>query len=147
MSLNPKKMIGRMLGLDMGSMRIGVAISDESGIIASPLTMVLRAGPVVRDVQKLIRQYGAVRIVVGLPIGMSGREGPQAADVRAYTDQIAGELDLPFEYWDERMTTSIAHQYLSASKTKRNKRKQQVDAIAAAVMLQGYLDHLRWDSH
>jgi len=138
--------IGRMLGLDMGNVRIGVAISDESGTIASPLTMLLRAGPVVQDVQKLIRQYGAVRIVVGLPVGMSGREGPQAADVRAYTERIAGEFDLPFEYWDERMTTSIAHQYLTASKTKPNKRKQQVDAIAAAVMLQGYLDHLRWDS-
>jgi len=135
---------GRMLGLDMGERRIGVALSDELGMIASPLTMILRSGPVVQDVQKLIAQYGIVQLVVGLPVGMSGREGPQAADVRAYTESIAGEFDLPLVYWDERMTTSIAEQYLIAQGTRRDKRKQQVDAVAAAVMLQSYLDHLRW---
>ena len=147
MSTKMNERIGRMLGLDMGSVRIGVAISDELGTIASPLKLVLRDGPVVQDVRKLIEEYGVSRLVVGLPVGMSGREGPQAADVRAYTESIAGEFDLPLEYWDERMTTSIAHQYLSASGTKRDKRRQQVDAIAAAVMLQSYLDHLRWNAN
>ncbi|MGI8403543.1 MAG: Holliday junction resolvase RuvX [Thermomicrobiales bacterium] len=147
MDMKVKKPIGRMLGLDMGSVRIGVAISDELGMIASPLKLVLRAGPVVQDVQKLLREYDVARLVVGLPVGMSGREGPQAAEVRSYTESIAGAFDLPLEYWDERMTTSIAHQYLSANKTKRDKRKQQVDAIAAAVMLQSYLDHLRWNAN
>ena len=147
MSMKAKKPIGRMLGLDMGSVRIGVAISDELGMIASPLKLVLRTGHVVQDVQELIREYDVSRLIVGLPVGMSGREGPQAAEVRSYTESIAGEFDLPLEYWDERMTTSIAQQFLSANKTKRDKRKQQVDAIAAAVMLQSYLDHLRWNAN
>ncbi len=137
---------GRLLGLDIGGKRIGVAISDELGMIASPVAMVLRGPRSTQELRDLAAKYGAVRIIAGLPVGMSGREGPQAADVREYTDAIAQEVGLPLEYWDERLSTSIAERSLIASGTRRDKRKVQVDAVAAAVILQSYLDHLRWSS-
>jgi len=136
--------IGRMLGLDLGERRIGVAISDELGMIASPLTMVPRPGDVEQQIGKLIADYGIVRIVIGLPVGLSGREGPQAKEIRDYTERIKGAFGVPFEFWDERMTTSIAEKSLIASGTRRDKRKQHIDAMAAAVMLQSYLDSLRF---
>lgn len=135
---------GRLLGLDIGGKRIGVAISDEMGIIASPAGMVLRSETSGRDIRDHVTRLGAVRVIVGLPVGMSGREGPQARDVRDFVDSIASELDLPVEYWDERLTTSIAEKYLIASGSRREKRKQEVDAVAAAVILQGYLDSRQW---
>jgi putative Holliday junction resolvase len=137
---------GRFLGLDMGERRIGVAISDELGTIASPCAMVPRGPGDVAAIGALAEKYGAVQLVAGLPIGLSGREGPQAAEVRAYTDAIAEDLGLPLVYWDERLSTLIAERSLIASGTRRQKRKEQVDAVAAAVILQGYLDHQRWST-
>lgn len=134
----------RLLGLDIGGRRIGVAISDEMGMIASPIAMIERQSDVAARLRKLIADYGASRLVAGLPVGLSGREGPQAAEVRAFTDALAAEVGLPLEYWDERLSTSIAEQSLIAQGTRREKRKQQVDAVAAAVILQGYLDNQRW---
>ena len=135
---------GRLLGLDIGGKRIGVAISDEMGLIASPVAMVLRSATASLEITKHIARLGAVRLIVGLPVGLSGREGPQAKDVRDFVDSISGELGLPIEYWDERLSTSIAEKSLIASGSRREKRKQQVDAVAAAVILQGYLDSRRW---
>lgn len=137
---------GRMLGLDIGGRRIGVAISDELGLVASPVAMVLRGPGVARELRDLVTKYGAIRLIAGLPVGMSGREGPQAAEVRAYTDAIAIDVGLPLEYWDERLSTSIAERSLIASGTRRDKRRQRIDAAAAAVILQSYLDHRRWPS-
>jgi putative Holliday junction resolvase len=134
----------RLIGLDIGGRRIGVAISDEMGMIASPIAMIERQTDVAARLRELIRDYGAARLVAGLPVGLSGREGPQAAEVREYTDALAAEVGLPLEYWDERLSTSIAEQSLIAQGTKRNKRKMQVDAVAASVILQSYLDNQRW---
>ncbi len=135
---------GRLLGLDIGGKRIGVAISDEMGIIASPAAMVLRGATSGREIRDHVTRLGAVRLIVGLPVGMSGREGPQARDVREFVDSIANDIGLPVEYWDERLTTSIAEKHLIASGSRREKRKHQVDAVAAAVILQGYLDSRKW---
>jgi len=135
---------GRSLGLDVGGKRIGLAISDEMGIVASPAGMVLRGPASGAEIRAQAARLGAVRLVVGLPVGMSGREGPQAVDVREFVASIEGEVGLPVEFWDERLTTSIAEKHLIASGTRRNKRKLQVDAVAAAVILQGYLDSRAW---
>lgn len=135
---------GRMLGLDVGGRRIGLAISDEMGIIASPAGMVPRGDQSAREIRDQVVRLGAVRLVVGLPVGMSGREGPQAREVREFVASIEGEVGLPVEYWDERLTTAIAERHLTARGTRRDKRKQQVDAVAAAVILQGYLDSRAW---
>lgn len=135
---------GRLLGLDVGGKRIGVAISDEMGIIASPAAMVLRSATSGREIHDHVARLGAVRVIVGLPVGMSGREGPQSRDVREFIDSIAVDVGLPVEYWDERLTTSIAEKHLIASGSRREKRKRQVDAVAAAIILQGYLDSRQW---
>lgn len=135
---------GRILGLDVGGKRIGVAISDEMGIIASPAAMVLRGQTSGREIHGHVARLGAVRVIVGLPVGMSGREGPQAKDVRDFVESIATDVGLPVEYWDERLTTTIAEKYLIANGARREKRKQQVDAVAASIILQGYLDSRQW---
>jgi putative Holliday junction resolvase len=132
--------IGRVLGLDVGGKRIGVAVSDELGTIASPVGFVIRGSGDRTEFKRLVERYGAGRLIVGLPAGLSGREGPQAADVRTYAEALARDLDLPIEYWDERLTTAIAERSLIESGSRRDRRKEQVDAVAAAVMLQGYLD-------
>lgn len=136
--------IGRMLGLDIGDRRIGVAVSDELGTIASPVGMIPRKSDVAGEVRELVARYGAVRVVAGLPIGLSGREGPQAQAVRAFVDDLAARLDVPVEFYDERLSTAVAERSLIAGGTRRAKRREKVDAVAAAVILQGYLDHQRW---
>ena len=138
------KMGERLLGLDIGGRRIGVAVSDEMGTIASPVAMIARQSDVAGQLRELVARYNAAKLIAGLPVGLSGREGPQAAEVRAYTDALALEVGVPVEYWDERLSTSIAEQSLIAQGTRRNKRKERVDAVAAAVILQSYLENQRW---
>ena len=133
-----------MLGLDIGERRIGIAVSDELGILASPVGFVARGPKEEGEFRALVDRYRPVRLVAGLPVGLSGREGPQAATTRAYADALAAKLGLPLDYWDERLSTAIAERTLIASKRRRDKRRLEVDAAAAAVILQGYLDHARW---
>ena len=137
----------RYLGLDIGEVRIGVAVSDELGSIASPVAMIPRRSDVVTELKKLIARYTPAALVVGLPVGLSGREGPQAQATREYAAELAEAVGLPIEYYDERMSSSIAEQTLISQGTRREKRKQQIDAMAAAVILQGYLDNRRWKAN
>jgi putative Holliday junction resolvase len=138
-------MIGdRILGLDVGSKRIGVAISDELGMLASPIGMVERGKQDRAAFRALIIEWKPTLLVAGLPTGMSGREGPQAAETRTYADALAADLGLPLEYWDERLSTAVAERSLIESGVRREKRKERIDAMAAAVMLQGYLDRQRF---
>ena len=136
----------RLLGLDIGEKRIGVAISDEMGMIASPLVTLNASGDVRGELQTLIERYGIARIIVGLPIGLSGREGPQAKTVRTVADALAKELGIEFVYSDERLSSTVAERSQIKQGTRRDKRKQNIDNIAAAVILQGYLDTQRWKS-
>lgn len=136
----PRRAIGRVLGLDIGSKRIGVAVSDELGAVASPVGFVARGRDDRAAFRELLDRYGAVRLVAGLPASLSGREGPQAADTRAYAEALAADLGVPLDYWDERLTTTIAERSLLAAGARRDKRRERIDAVAAAVMLQGYLD-------
>ena len=137
---------GRIMGLDIGGRRIGVAVSDETRLIATPIQFVERGPGDRKAFAGLAERYAIGRLVVGLPTGMSGREGPQSADVRGYADQLAVDLDLPMDYWDERLSTAIAERTLIAGGTSRADRRTRVDAVAAAVILQGYLDHERYRS-
>ena len=131
------------MGLDVGGKRIGVAISDETWLIATPLQYVARQRNDRGHLEQLVRQWDVGHLVVGLPTGLSGREGPQAAAVRAYADATAAALGLPLEYWDERFTSTIAEQTLVALGTRREARREQIDAVSAAVILQDYLDARR----
>ncbi|MBA2276885.1 MAG: Holliday junction resolvase RuvX [Chloroflexia bacterium] len=136
--------MGRILCLDVGERRVGIAISDELGIVASPVGFVRRGPRELDELRTLLDRYGAERLVAGLPVGLSGWEGPQAEAVRAFADATAAALALPLAYWDERLTSTMAERSLVASGSRRAKRREQIDAVAAAIILQSYLDHLRW---
>lgn len=130
----------RLLGLDIGSRRIGVAVCDELGIIASPVGFV-EPGPKDREAfRMLIERYDITELIVGVPRTMSGADGPQAKEVKDYAKVLAQDLSMPLTYWDERFTTVIAERSLISGGRSRKQRRMEVDAAAAAVMLQGYLD-------
>jgi putative holliday junction resolvase len=133
------------MGLDVGERRIGVAIGDELDMISSPLTIVQRRDGDLAELRDLAMAKGINRIVVGLPTGLSGREGPQAALVREFADALGAALrpGTRVEFWDERLTTAVAERTLRESGNRRRRRKGEVDAVAAAVILQGYLDARR----
>ena len=136
---------GRAMGLDVGERRVGVAIGDELGMISSPLTTVQRRDGDLAELRDLARAKGVDRLVIGLPTGLSGREGPQAAIVRQFAEALRAVLEpvIRIVFWDERLTTAVAERMLQESGAWRRRRKGDVDAIAAAVILQGYLDACR----
>lgn len=131
----------RIAALDVGKARIGVAISDELGITAQPLGVVRRVGGQtdLRALRDLLAPYEPERVVVGLPLGMSGAEGSQAARVRAFGDRVGAHLGLPVEYWDERLTTVAAERALLEADVSRRRRREVVDKVAASLILQSYL--------
>ena len=130
----------RLMGLDLGSRRIGVAIGDELGIVATPVGFV-SSGPKLHDeLAVLAQKHGITGLVVGMPRTMTGVVGPQAKEVRTLATGISKALKLPVTYWDERLTTVIAERSLISGGRNRQQRRHEVDAAAAAVMLQGYLD-------
>jgi putative Holliday junction resolvase len=133
------------MGLDVGERRIGVAIADELGLISSPLTIVQRRDGDLAQLRDLAMAKGVDRLVIGLPTGLSGREGPQAAIIRQFAEALgaAVEPEIRVVFWDERLTTAVAERTLRESGTRRRRRKGDVDAVAAAVILQGYLDARR----
>ena len=136
---------GRAMGLDVGERRVGVAIGDELGMISSPLTTVQRRDGDLTELRDLAIAKGVDQLVVGLPTGLSGREGPQAAVVRQFADALGAAVgpEIPIVFWDERLTTTVAERMLQDSGRWRRRQKGDVDAVAAAVILQGYLDACR----
>ncbi len=136
---------GRAMGLDVGERRVGVAIADELGLIASPLAIVRRKQGDLAELRDLAIARGVDRLVVGLPTGLSGREGPQAATVRAFAHALGDAVGagIAIDFWDERLTTAVAERTLRERGNRRSRRKGEVDAVAAAVILQGYLDARR----
>ena len=134
-----------MLGLDIGSVRVGVAVSDPSGRIASPLT-VLDARALAGDATPLVRlaeDYESECLVVGLPLTLSGDEGPQAAEVRTAAVRLATAAGLPVEFADERLSSEEARRMMSASGMSEKEQRGSVDKVAAAIILQGWLDARR----
>ncbi len=126
----------------MGDVRIGVALSDETGTLASGLPTLLRVGPRkdVRAVAQLVRDREVGEVVVGLPRRLDGTVGPQAEKVLAFADSLRASLRVPIEMWDERLTTVEAERILREAGAKARERKAKVDRIAAVLILQGYLD-------
>ena len=131
----------RIAALDVGEVRVGVAVSDELGITAQGVGVVRRVGGR-RDLEAIadvLRPYAPERLVVGLPLRMSGAEGPQAARVRAFANDVATHLGLPLEFWDERLTTVAAERTLLEADVSRRRRREVIDKVAATLILQGYL--------
>jgi putative Holliday junction resolvase len=136
----------RVLGIDAGERRVGVAISDQTCLIATPLTILDRGhglAPVLDELSHLAAKEKVDRLVVGLPLNADGSEGPQARRARDFA-RIAGRvLALPVELWDERLSTQEAEAIVRAQgrNPRRLRERGQIDAIAAAVILQDFLDH------
>lgn len=136
----------RVLGLDLGSKRIGVAVSDRSGLIATPLLVLNRGKSRAVDhraIADLVQSEEAEAVVVGLPYSMDGRVGKAAEAAISESSELATVLNVPVHVHDERLTTVTAERALMESKMKADARRRVVDKVAAAVMLQSWLDARR----
>ena len=131
---------GRVIAMDVGDVRIGVAVSDPLGLIAQPLEVYKRVGytPDVKYALALCKRYETNRIVLGLPLNMDGSLGGQAEKVKALGDRMS-EAGLRVEYQDERMTTVTAERALIDGQMRREARRETVDKVAAAVILEQWL--------
>lgn len=135
----------RVMGLDVGERRIGVALSDAHATLATPL-MTVRAVPreqALAQLRRLVNEHNVVELVVGLPLTLRGEVGPQATIVQAFAAELADALNLPVALFDERLTSAAAEQMLRDLGVKPAKRKEQIDQVAAAIILQDFLDHRR----
>ncbi len=132
----------RTMALDLGSKTIGVAISDELGITGQSLKTLRRSSlrSDLAALREIIQEHAVSRIIVGLPLNMDGSEGPMAAGSRAFGKALAADCEIPVEYWDERLSTVAAERVLLEGDVSRRKRRQVVDSVAAAIILQGWLD-------
>ena len=133
----------RALGLDLGERRLGVAVCDAAGTVATPVETLLRSGDPERDLDAVAAQvadWQAEIVVVGLPISLDGSAGPAASAARAEIDRLRRFLDVPVVSYDERLTTVIAERSLMEQQMKGPKRRGVVDQVAAAVILQSWLD-------
>lgn len=132
----------RILGLDYGSRRIGVAVSDPLGLTAQPLPALPREGDRkdIAAIGRLAAGMEVTAVVVGLPLLLNGDEGPQAARARAFGERLSAELSLPVTLWDERLTTVQSERHLVDSGVRRERRKEIRDSLSAMFLLQSFLD-------
>ncbi len=133
----------RVLGIDLGSKRIGIATSDRSGTIATPHTVLLRCGSMGgdhRNIAKMVVEEEAEAVIVGLPLNMDGSEGKAAQAARVEAARMATVVGVPVHVHDERLTTVEADRVLMEQKMNAQARRRVVDKVAAAVMLQSWLD-------
>jgi putative holliday junction resolvase len=135
-----------VLGIDAGERRVGVALSDESRLLASPVVVLDRGrglAPVLDALSELARREGVAQMVVGLPLNADGSAGRQARRARDFARVASRVVGVPVELWDERLSTQEAEAIVRAQgrSTRRVRQRGQIDAIAAAVILQDYLDH------
>ncbi|MCD9198182.1 Holliday junction resolvase RuvX [Aeromicrobium wangtongii] len=135
---------GRRLGVDVGDVRIGVAISDPDGILATPVETVPAGQGAIKRLAEIVREYDVFECIVGLPMGLSGREGPAAIKVRAFCDELSAAIDpVPIRLFDERMSTITADSMLRESGRSGRGKRSIIDQAAATVILQTALDSER----
>ena len=132
--------MGRILGIDHGDVRIGIAMSDETEFLASPLTTVQNGKGAVDAIVELIEEYRVEKIVIGLPLNMDGSFGPATEKVRKFSTKLAKKTDVEIVECDERLTTVTAHHHLREAGLDGRQRKGVVDMAAAQVILQDWLD-------
>jgi putative Holliday junction resolvase len=136
---------GRILGLDVGSRRIGIAVSVALGITAQGLDTLQRRNKRhdLAALELLIREYGVRQIVVGLPLRMSGAEGTQSAKMQVFAEELRKRFRLPVHLWDERLTSAEANRLLRETEMSIEKRAKAVDRMAAVLILQGWMEGRR----
>ncbi len=133
----------RIMGIDFGDRKIGIAVSDLLGWTAQGVETIVRQPGLEKDLDKIkaiAQKYEVEKIVVGLPRNMNGTIGPQGEKALAFAEKVRYHLELPVETWDERLTTAAAERLLISADVRRAKRRQVIDKMAAAIILQGYLD-------
>jgi putative Holliday junction resolvase len=144
--VRPVTVRGRRLGIDVGSVRVGVALSDPDGLLATPLVTLARdaaSGADLRAIAALVAEHAAVGVVVGLPRSLSGAEGPAAVAAREFAAALAAAVDVPVELADERLTTVVATRQLRESRRTGRRQRSVIDQAAAVAILQGWLDARR----
>jgi len=129
-----------VLALDVGDRRIGVAVSDPSGMLARTVTTVERTGRDFGVIAGLVERHAADRIVAGYPRNMNGSVGEQARKVETYVRGLAKHVSVPIELWDERLSSAEAERLMREAGRRPEERRRRIDAVAAAVILQRYLD-------
>jgi putative holliday junction resolvase len=133
----------RILGIDYGSVRVGLSISDPLGLIAQPIEAFKNDALLFNNLGQITARENVVLIVVGMPFNLKGQKGQKAEEVQKFIERIREELGIKILTWDERFTTTIAGKTMLAMGTKKKERQKKdgrIDSMAAAVMLQGYLD-------
>jgi len=136
---------GKILGLDLGTKTIGVAVSDGMRYSASPLETIKRT-KFTQDAERileLVAENNVVALILGLPLNMDGTEGPRVQSTRAFARNLAQKLDLPIAFWDERLSTAAVTRMMIDADLRRDRRAEVVDKLAASYILQGALDRLR----
>lgn len=139
---------GRVLGIDLGSRRIGVAVSDPDRVVASPDQVIQRSGDDARDrraIATVAAEWEATLLVVGLPLSLDGSDGPAAIGARREAERLAEVTGLPVETYDERFTTVSAERTLTEQNVRGPDRRKVIDMVAAAVLLQAWLDRRSQD--
>ncbi len=138
----------KVLAIDYGDARTGVAVSDPSGFLAGFTTVIHSHNPgeVVRQLAELVKTHGAERLVMGYPRNMDGTEGPRAELYRDFAKRLEEAVGMEVVLWDERRTTVDAHRILTETGNRGKRRKEKVDAVAATLILEGYLAFLRNNS-
>jgi putative Holliday junction resolvase len=136
---------GRILGLDVGDRRIGVAVSDELGLTAQPVLTLIRKNrrQDIGSLARLVRKYGCAQVVVGNPLYMSGDISPQALKAQALAQALELETGAGVTLWDERLSTTEAHRHLDAAGRMPGSRRAVIDQVAAVLILQSFLDSRR----
>ena len=141
-----KYVMGRVMALDVGDVRIGVAVSDLMGIIANPLETYTRKGDVAKDaiyIANLAKQHEVDLFVCGLPLGLNGKENEQTQKTRAFIEELQKHTEILVRFMDERFTTLSAERVLIEGNVRRENRKKVIDKVAATIILQNYLDSKR----
>ena len=135
----------RILGLDIGDRKIGVALSDPSQVLATPLSTIIREedAKTINQITALVKKYSASQIIIGLPYSLSGAIGKQAEKVLAFKQKIAAVVNVEIIMQDERLSSVSANQKLREAGKKGSKLKNEMDAAAATVILQSYLDEMK----
>jgi len=139
------KLRRRIVGIDLGAARIGVAVSDELGLLAHPVETIPAGSGAARRIAEIVQEKNAERVVVGLPRHMNGTAGVGAAEALAFAKKLEALLPCEVLTWDERLSTSAANRALRDSGRKTRNSRQIVDQVAAQMILQGYLDSLQTD--
>lgn len=134
--------MARILGLDVGDRRVGVAVSDEMRLTAQPVLTLVRKNrrQDLGSLRRLVRKYGCNQVVVGNPLYMSGDVSPQALKAQALAQDLQSETGVPVTLWDERLSTTEAHRHLDAAGHQPGKRRGVIDQVAAVLILQSFLD-------